>query len=74
MLFFALFGLLFLMTQYLHSVYDALQAGVRMLPVAGGLIVASGLSHRLDVLPSRAGCRNGWTCCSARRRSSAAVS
>jgi len=50
LLFFALFGFMFLMTQYLQSVlgYDALEAGVRMLPLAGGLVVASGLSSRLQ--------------------------
>lgn len=57
LLFFALFGFLFLVTQYMQSVlgHDALQAGVRMLPVAGGLVVASGLSSKLQhVLGTRA--------------------
>ncbi|HEV2785450.1 MAG TPA: MFS transporter, partial [Solirubrobacteraceae bacterium] len=50
LLFFALFGFMFLVTQYLQSVlgYDALEAGVRMLPVAAGLVIASGLSSKLQ--------------------------
>jgi fucose permease len=48
-MFFALFGMLFLLTQYLQAVlgYSPLEAGVRVLPVALGLILASGLSARL---------------------------
>ncbi len=49
LMFFALFGMLFLLTQYLQAVlgYSPLEAGVRVLPVALGLILASGLSARL---------------------------
>ena len=46
MAFFALFGALFFLTQYLQLVlgYSALQAGERTVPVAAGMIVGSGLS------------------------------
>ncbi len=49
LVFFALFGAIFFLTQYLQGVldYTPLQAGVRMLPVAGGLIVAGPLSAKL---------------------------
>jgi EmrB/QacA subfamily drug resistance transporter len=49
LLFFALFGLLFLLTQYLQSVlgFTALEAGVRTMPVAGGLVLAGPLAPRL---------------------------
>jgi EmrB/QacA subfamily drug resistance transporter len=48
-LFFALFGFLFLSTQYLQFVlgYSPSAAGVRMLPYAGAMIVAAPLSARL---------------------------
>ena len=44
--FFALFGALFFLTQYLQLVlgYSALQAGLRTVPVAAGLIAGSALS------------------------------
>jgi EmrB/QacA subfamily drug resistance transporter len=44
--FFALMGVLYFLTTYLQSVmgYSALQAGVRMVPIAAGLILASRLS------------------------------
>jgi EmrB/QacA subfamily drug resistance transporter len=47
--FFALFGLIFFLTQYLQGVlgYDALEAGIRTLPVAAGLVVGGPLSARL---------------------------
>jgi EmrB/QacA subfamily drug resistance transporter len=47
--FFALFGMIFFLTQYLQGVlgYSALEAGVRTLPVAAGLIVGGPLSARL---------------------------
>jgi EmrB/QacA subfamily drug resistance transporter len=47
--FFALFGLIFFLTQYLQSVlgYDALQAGLRTMPVAGGLILGGPASAAL---------------------------
>jgi Na+/melibiose symporter-like transporter len=40
--FFALFGMMFFVTQYLQAIlgYDPLEAGLRMLPVAAGLILA----------------------------------
>ena len=47
--FFALFGMIFLLTQYLQQVrgYDALEAGLRTLPVAAGLVVGGPLSAKL---------------------------
>ena len=44
--FFALMGVMYFLTTYLQSVlgYSALEAGVRMLPIAVGMIVASKLS------------------------------
>jgi EmrB/QacA subfamily drug resistance transporter len=47
--FFALFGVIFFLTQYLQAVlgYDALEAGVRTLPVAAGLVVGGPLSARI---------------------------
>jgi EmrB/QacA subfamily drug resistance transporter len=49
--FFALFGFVFLVTQYFQSVqsYGALETGVRMLPVAGSIAVASLIGPRLAV-------------------------
>jgi EmrB/QacA subfamily drug resistance transporter len=50
-LFFALFGFLFLSTQYLQFVlgYSPSAAGLRMLPYAGAMIVAAPLSSKLVV-------------------------
>jgi MFS transporter, DHA2 family, multidrug resistance protein len=47
--FFALFGAIYFLTQYLQDVldYSPLDAGIRMLPVAGGLIVGGPLSAKL---------------------------
>ncbi len=47
--FFALFGMVFGMTQYLQFVqgYTPLEAGLRMVPVALGMAAGAGLSHRL---------------------------
>jgi EmrB/QacA subfamily drug resistance transporter len=47
--FFALFGLIFFLTQYMQGVlgYDALEAGLRTLPVAAGLVIGGPLSARL---------------------------
>jgi EmrB/QacA subfamily drug resistance transporter len=47
--FFALFGLIFFLTQYLQDVrgYGALEAGLRTMPVAAGLILGGPLSARL---------------------------
>src|SRR5262249_4381105 len=47
--FFALFGLIFLTTQYLQFVQgrSAIETGLVMLPLAFGLVVGSGLSHRV---------------------------
>ncbi|GGF20530.1 MFS transporter [Williamsia phyllosphaerae] len=49
--FFALFGFIFLVTQYFQSVrdYGALETGIRMLPVAGSIAVASLVGPRLAV-------------------------
>jgi EmrB/QacA subfamily drug resistance transporter len=57
---FSLFGAIFFLTQYLQGVlgYDALGAGLRMLPVAGGLVVAAPLS---SVLAARIGTRRTVT-------------
>ena len=47
--FFALFGMIFFLTQYLQEVrgYTALEAGLRTMPVAGGLILGGPLSAKL---------------------------
>jgi EmrB/QacA subfamily drug resistance transporter len=49
LVFFALFGAIFFLTQYLQGVldYTPFEAGVRMLPVAAGLIVGGPLSAKL---------------------------
>ena len=49
LVFFALFGTIFMLTQYLQLVldYDAFDAGLRTAPIAAGLIVGAGLSHKL---------------------------
>ncbi len=49
LVFFALFGSIFFLTQYLQGVldYSAFEAGVRTLPVAGGLVVGGPLSAKL---------------------------
>jgi EmrB/QacA subfamily drug resistance transporter len=49
--FFALFGLIFLMTQYLQLVQgrSAIEAGLVMLPLAFGLVIGSGISHRVTL-------------------------
>jgi EmrB/QacA subfamily drug resistance transporter len=49
LVFFALFGAIYFLTQYLQDVldYSPLDAGVRMLPVAGGLIIGGPLSAKL---------------------------
>jgi Major Facilitator Superfamily len=48
--FFALMGVMYFLTTYLQSVlgYDALEAGIRMLPIAAGLILATKLSVALE--------------------------
>ena len=55
-LFFALFGFLFLSTQYLQFVlgYSPSAAGVRMLPYAGAMIVAAPLSCEVRRAPRHA--------------------
>ena len=47
--FFAMFGMIFGLTQYLQFVqgYTPLEAGLRMIPVALGVVVGAGNSHRL---------------------------
>jgi EmrB/QacA subfamily drug resistance transporter len=49
--FFALFGLIFLVTQYLQFVQgrSAIETGLVMLPLAFGLVIGSGLSSKLNV-------------------------
>jgi EmrB/QacA subfamily drug resistance transporter len=49
LVFFSLFGALFFLSQYLQFVlgYDALQSGVRLLPVAAALVIAAPLSASL---------------------------
>jgi EmrB/QacA subfamily drug resistance transporter len=49
LVFFALMGVMFFLTQYLQMVagYSALEAGVRTLPIAGGMILAAPLSAKL---------------------------
>lgn len=49
--FFALFGMFFLMTQYLQVAQgkSALATGLQMLPVALGLVAGSALSHTVNV-------------------------
>jgi EmrB/QacA subfamily drug resistance transporter len=48
-LYFALFGMIFFLTQYLQYFlgYDALGAGVRFLPLAAGILVATPIGARL---------------------------
>ena len=49
--FFALFGMIFLMTQYLQIVQgrSAIETGLVMLPLAFGLVIGAGLSHRINL-------------------------
>lgn len=46
--FFALFGVIFMLTQYLQFVhgYTPLETGVRLIPIALGILVGAGGSHR----------------------------
>jgi EmrB/QacA subfamily drug resistance transporter len=48
--FFALFGMIFFITTYMQSIlgFTALEAGVRTLPVAAGLVIGGPLSARLS--------------------------
>ena len=48
--FFALFGMIFFLTQYLQQVrgYSALDAGLRTMPVAAGLVLGGPLSAKLS--------------------------
>ena len=57
LVFFALFGAIFFLTQYLQGVmdYSAFEAGLRVTPVAGGLILGGPLSAKLA---TRFGTRN----------------
>ena len=64
LVFFALFGAIYFLTQYLQGVldYTPLEAGIRMLPVAGGLIVGGPLSAKLaDRFGTRAVVATGLT-------------
>src|SRR3954467_13889960 len=47
--FFAMFGMIFVLTQYLQNVQGAgpLEAGLKMTPVAAGLVLAASNSHRM---------------------------
>ena len=47
--FFALFGMIFGLTQYLQFVqgYTPLEAGIRLIPIAVGMAIGAGNSHRL---------------------------
>jgi EmrB/QacA subfamily drug resistance transporter len=47
--FFAMFGMIFVLTQYLQDVQGAgpFEAGLKMTPVAAGLVLAASNSHRL---------------------------
>ena len=47
--FFAMFGMVFGLTQYLQFVqgYTPLEAGLRLVPVAAGIVIGAGNSHRL---------------------------
>lgn len=49
LVFFALFGTLFFLTQYLQYAlrYSALEAGIRLMPLVGGLLPGAALSTRL---------------------------
>jgi DHA2 family multidrug resistance protein-like MFS transporter len=49
--FFALFGMIFLMTQYLQLAQgrSPIETGLIMLPLAFGLVIGSGLSHKINV-------------------------
>ncbi|MEK6536127.1 MAG: MFS transporter [Actinomycetota bacterium] len=49
MAFFALFGMIFILAQYLQFVhgYTALQAGIRIMPFALGMMIGAANSHRL---------------------------
>ena len=61
--FFALFGMIFFLTQYLQDVrgYSALDAGLRTLPVAAGLVIGGPLSAKLtERLGIRVGDRLAW--------------
>jgi EmrB/QacA subfamily drug resistance transporter len=51
MAFLALFGTVFLVTQYLQLVhgYSAMEAGWRVAPISVGLMIGAGMSHRLVV-------------------------
>jgi EmrB/QacA subfamily drug resistance transporter len=48
--FFALFGMIFLMTQYLQLAQgrSAIETGLIMLPLAFGLVIGSGVSHKIN--------------------------
>ena len=60
--FFALMGVVYFLTTYLQSVmgYDALEAGVRMLPVVGGLVAATKLSLAAHRAVRHEGRRSRW--------------
>ena len=49
--FFALFGMIFLMTQYLQLAQgrSAIETGLIMLPLAFGLVIGAGLSHKINL-------------------------
>jgi hypothetical protein len=63
--FFALMGVMYFLTTYLQSVlgFSALEAGVRMIPIAVGMVLASKLS--ISIVRRRP--RRSWARCRARR-------
>ena len=70
LVFFAMFGSLFFVSQYLQFVlgYTALQSGIRLLPVAITLMIAAPLSARVGRRASAPRGSSRSDCCSSPRR------